>query len=58
MNKTDKVYPTIVVLLDHVLDNQTGLQVLKEVELHQCKFNVDIKWVLLSSTEDEKTMNV
>ena len=42
MNKTDKVYPTIVVLLDHVLDNQTGLQVLQEVELHQCKFNVDI----------------
>ena len=42
MNKTDKVYPTIVVLLDHVLDNQTGFEVLQEVELHQCKFNVDI----------------
>ena len=42
MNKTDKNYPTIVVLLDHVLDNQTGFQVLQEVKLHLCKFNVDV----------------
>ena len=42
MNKTDKDPPTVVVMLDHVLDGQTGFQVLQEVELHQCKFNVDI----------------
>ena len=42
MNKTDKDHPTVVIMLDHVLDGQTGFQVLQEVELLQCKFNVDI----------------
>ena len=42
MNKTDKDPPTVVVMLDHVLDGQTGFQVLQEVELLQCKFNVNI----------------
>ena len=42
MNKTDKDHPTVVVMLDHVLDGQTGWQVLQEVKLLQSKFNVNI----------------
>ena len=42
MNKTNKDHPTVVILLDHVLDGETGFQVFQEVELHQRKFNVDI----------------
>jgi len=42
LNKTDKDHPTVVVMLDHVLDGEIGFQVLKDVELHQFKFNIDI----------------
>ena len=42
MNKTNKDHPTVVILLDHVLDGEKGFQVIQEVELHQRKFNVDI----------------
>ena len=45
-------------LLDHVLDGQTGLDVLIDAKKLQLKFNMNINWVLLSSTEDENTINL
>jgi len=47
----------IVVLLDHVLDNTTGLEVLKAAKETLVKFDLDVTWVLLSSTEDRNTIS-
>jgi len=47
----------IVVLLDHVLDNTTGLEVLKAAKETLVKFDLDVTWVLLSSTEDKNTIS-
>lgn len=41
-----------VLLLDHVLDRKTGLDLYNNVKDTQIKFNIKIVWVLLSSTED------
>ena len=48
----------MLVLLDHVLDGQTGLEVLINAKKIQLKFDIKIIWVLLSSTEDENTINL
>jgi len=48
--------PKIVILLDHILDNTTGLEVLKAAKEIQLKFDLDLTWVLLSSTEDKNTI--
>jgi len=45
-----------VILLDHVLDGQIGLDVINEVKDVQFKFGIDITWVLVSSTEDSITI--
>jgi len=49
--------PKIVILIDHVLDNTTGVEVLIAIKKMQLKFDLDINWVLLSSTEDKKTLS-
>lgn len=48
--------PRIVVLLDHQLDCITGLDVLEKVKNMQCKFKIEILWILVSSTEDKNTI--
>ena len=50
-------YPTVIIMLDHILDGQTGLQVKEEVNIHQKRFNLDLFQVLVSSTEDLNTIN-
>eukprot|EP00801_Mesodinium_rubrum_P007290 Mrub_07301.p1 GENE.Mrub_07301~~Mrub_07301.p1 ORF type:complete len:282 (-),score=67.65 Mrub_07301:88-876(-) len=49
---------TVVVLLDHVLDGQSGLQVYQAAQEHQARFNLSVVWVLVSSTEDVDTINM
>ena len=46
----------IVILLDHILDGSQGIEVLKKANSVRDKFNLDIIWVLLSSTEDNETI--
>lgn len=43
----------IVILLDHVLDGIYGYDVMEKVKEKQIAFGLDIKFILLSSTEDE-----
>jgi len=49
--------PTFIVLLDHVLDCSTGLELLINAKETQRKFSLNIVWVLLSSNEDKNIMN-
>ena len=49
--------PTIVVLLDHILDGLKGIDVLRKAKVIQDRFNLDIIWVLVSSTEDVETIH-
>ena len=42
MKLRKNIKATIVVLLDHVLDGQTGLDVLQDVIKHQKRFQLDI----------------
>ena len=44
-------------LLDHVLDAQSGLQVMRDAQAHTTRFGLAVTWVLLSSTEDQYTIN-
>eukprot|EP00801_Mesodinium_rubrum_P007802 Mrub_07815.p1 GENE.Mrub_07815~~Mrub_07815.p1 ORF type:complete len:273 (-),score=70.36 Mrub_07815:68-886(-) len=44
-----------VVLLDHVLDGQSGLQVIRAAREHTARFGLPVVWVLVSSTEDADT---
>eukprot|EP00801_Mesodinium_rubrum_P006885 Mrub_06893.p1 GENE.Mrub_06893~~Mrub_06893.p1 ORF type:complete len:300 (+),score=50.85 Mrub_06893:77-901(+) len=53
-----QVGASVVVLLDHVLDGQSGLQVLKEARVHQRRFGLEVVWVLVSSSEDEYTLDM
>ena len=46
----------VVCLLDHLLDGFTGLELLMKAKQTQRKFNLDIIWILVSSTEDEDTI--
>ena len=43
-------------LLDHLLDGFTGFDVYKKAKITQQRFNIDIIWVLVSSTEDYDTI--
>jgi len=49
-------FPKIIIFLDHILDNSSGIEVLIAVKETQSKFDIDINWVLLSSTEDINTI--
>ena len=54
----DEVQDTrIVVLLDHILDGITGLEVYRESKVIQNRFSLKILWILVSSTEDNETIN-
>jgi len=48
--------PQMVVLLDHVLDGDIGIDVYRSLKITQTRFNLSIVWVLLSSTEDYETI--
>ena len=52
-----KVDPKVIVLLDHILDGQTGLELLECVKKYEHRLNLEINWVLVSSTEDESTIS-
>eukprot|EP00801_Mesodinium_rubrum_P008835 Mrub_08864.p1 GENE.Mrub_08864~~Mrub_08864.p1 ORF type:complete len:255 (-),score=71.79 Mrub_08864:31-771(-) len=47
--------PQVVVLLDHVLDGASGLDVYAAAAELQRRFQLHVFWVLLSSSEDEVT---
>lgn len=51
------VKPKIVILLDNVLDGVIGLDLYNNLKMTQIKFNLDIEWMLLSSTEDKNTID-
>jgi len=55
MNEENK--PTIIVLLDHVLDCTTGLEVFIKAKITQLKFSIEMIWVLLSGIEDQDIIN-
>jgi len=46
----------IIIFLDHVLDNTSGIEILKAAKEIKLKFDLDMTWVLLSSTEDKNTI--
>ena len=48
--------PKVVILLDNVLDDTTGLELYNNLKHTQIKFNLDILWILVSSTEDKNTI--
>jgi len=50
--------PKIVILLDHILDGFKGIDVYKKTKITQDRFNLDIIWVLVSSTEDKETIQM
>ena len=52
----DKNEDKVVCLLDHLLDGSTGLELHRNANELLKKFNVDITWVLVSSTEDIDTI--
>ena len=39
------------------MDGVKGIDVLRKAKVIQSRFNLDIIWVLVSSTEDEATVN-
>eukprot|EP00801_Mesodinium_rubrum_P005991 Mrub_05996.p4 GENE.Mrub_05996~~Mrub_05996.p4 ORF type:complete len:123 (-),score=54.22 Mrub_05996:82-450(-) len=51
-----RVRPRVVVLLDNVLDGCTGAEVYRQARDTQGRFNLDVVWVLVSSTEDAETI--
>lgn len=48
--------PKIVILLDNILDGETGLNLYRNIQSTQDRFGLCIKWVVVSSTEDEFTI--
>ena len=46
----------VVCLLDHLLDGFTGLELLRQAKQTQNRFNLDIRWVLVSRIEDDETI--
>lgn len=48
--------PKIVILLDHVLDGLYGIDLLQSINKKQEIMNLDILWVIVSSTEDIDTI--
>eukprot|EP00801_Mesodinium_rubrum_P005954 Mrub_05959.p1 GENE.Mrub_05959~~Mrub_05959.p1 ORF type:complete len:318 (+),score=48.39 Mrub_05959:109-954(+) len=47
--------PKVVVLLDNVLDRTTGLELYQNMQTTQQRFNLDIEWIVVTSTEDQLT---
>lgn len=54
---TSENKPKIIILLDNVLDDTTGLELYNNLKFTQIKFNLDVDWILLSSTEDKNTIS-
>ena len=50
---SNQYQPKIVILLDNILDGSTGLHLYNNVKSTQYKFNMNIEWILLTSTEDK-----
>ena len=48
---------SVVILLDHVLDCTQGISVLLNLRDFANKFDIEMIWVLVSSTEDRDTVN-
>ena len=54
--RRDRARAQVVVLLDHVLDGTSGLQVVADSRPHLRRLGLGVKWLLLSSTEDQDTV--
>mmetsp|Transcript_62299 Transcript_62299/g.52820 ORF Transcript_62299/g.52820 Transcript_62299/m.52820 type:complete len:89 (+) Transcript_62299:478-744(+) len=53
INNKDK---TIVILLDHILDTITGIDVMEDLRKQLLSLKIKVVWVLVSSTEDTDTL--